>query len=269
MDDVNISHDALFAVPGYALVDRPAILQKAGATISGYDTQLLEIQVAPQQSVMAEPGSFQHCKTGAISISANMYGGCGQGCLRACCAAEKCCLMSLKNNQQGTQIVGISPNFPARIVPLDLSDPNNQGLYFKNGALLGFMSDDFRMEYEFAGCLRGCCGGMGCCYQKIYGSGFAFLNAGGFVAEKELAEGEVLITDEASVVAWESSLTFTLKSTGGFFTCCCGGEGLFFAKFKGPGKVYLQTMSFEKYKAALMKYAPRPKGGSGSGGSSD
>eukprot|EP00397_Hematodinium_sp_SG-2012_P056521 GEMP01069837.1.p1 GENE.GEMP01069837.1~~GEMP01069837.1.p1 ORF type:complete len:269 (+),score=48.08 GEMP01069837.1:61-867(+) len=248
-----------FAVKGYTAIGFKEVQRKANVNIVGYDSQLLEIKVPPGQQVMFEPGSFQHASKN-FKIGIEMYGGCGDGCKRACCAREPCCFMSIKNESSNPDIVGLTPNFPAHVLPIDLSDPKRRGMYFKNGSLLGFMSNNFKMTYEFAGCFRGLCGGFGCCYQKLEGTGFAYLNAGGFCFEKNLAPGEEVVVDESAVVTWDNTVKFELITAGGCLTCCCGGEGLFLAKFTGPGSVTLQTMSFEQYKAAVYAYGkPAPK----------
>ena len=33
--------------------------------------------------------------------------------------------------------------------------------------------------------------------------------------------------------------------------CCCGGEGMYYAKMTGPGLVFIESMSFAKYKKAV------------------
>jgi len=106
-------------------------------------------------------------------------------------------------------------------------------------------------------------GGLGCCYQKMHGSGYAYLNAGGFCFQARLSAGEEIIVDEKGVVAWDKNVKMELVTVGSIITCCCGGEGLFFAKFTGPGNVIMQTMSFEQYKEAVNYYGkPPPKQGS-------
>jgi len=100
----------------------------------------------------------------------------------------------------------------------------------------------------------------------VRGTGSAFLFAMGTIVSKTLAEGEVLVIDTNSVVGWEDTVKLGIKTTGGCFTCCCGGEGLFNTTLKGPGKVYIQSYSREKFAMALMALAgPGGKGGGGGG----
>ena len=68
---------------------------------------------------------------------------------------------------------------------------------------------------------------------------------------QELGPGETIVVDTHSLVAWTDSVVMDIKMTGGLFTCCCGGEGLFNTTLTGPGTVYFQSMSFQKFKRAL------------------
>lgn len=98
-----------------------------------------------------------------------------------------------------------------------------------------------------------CCAGFGCCRQKLSGSNdsIAFLAAGGTVVYKHLEENETITVDSGSVVGIESTVELGITFNGKFCTCCCGGEGCFSTTLKGPGRVYLQSMSFARFSAAV------------------
>ena len=57
--------------------------------------------------------------------------------------------------------------------------------------------------------------------------------------------------DTDSLVAWSESAQLGIQTTGGCLTCCCAGEGLFNTTLTGPGQVFFQSMSFEKFRSAL------------------
>lgn len=54
--------------------------------------------------------------------------------------------------------------------------------------------------------------------------------------------------DTHSLVSWEDSVEFDVRATGGCFTCCCAGSGLYNTKLTGPGEVFLQSYSYNKFK---------------------
>ena len=112
-----------------------------------------------------------------------------------------------------------------------------------------------------------CCGGIGFIQQSLTGKSpnlnVAFLAAGGTVMEKNLVDGVEIIVDMQSLVAWDSTVTYDLRLAGGLMTMCCAGEGMFVNVMKGPGRVVIQSMSFEKFCKAV---APSPAAGAAASG---
>ena len=96
-----------------------------------------------------------------------------------------------------------------------------------------------------------CCGGLGCIRQQATGNGTVFYSAGGTILQKTLAPGEKVITDATSIVGFQESVSFGVQPTGGCGGMCCGGEGLCYGTLTGPGVILVQSMSFEKFKAAV------------------
>jgi len=52
--------------------------------------------------------------------------------------------------------------------------------------------------------------------------------------------------DTGCVVALQPTVEFDIQFVGGFKNALFGGEGLFFATLRGPGKVFLQTLPFSR-----------------------
>ena len=94
------------------------------------------------------------------------------------------------------------------------------------------------------------------CAQVIKGDGMAFIGAMGVITHKTLAPGETLLVDTNSLVSWEDSVEFDVRTTGGCCTCCCAGEGLFNTKLTGPGEVFLQSYSHGKFKNYAIEWYP-------------
>lgn len=78
--------------------------------------------------------------------------------------------------------------------------------------------------------------------QRLQGDGLAFIHAGGTLLEKELMPEEVLKVDAGSLAAFAPSVDYDIQFVGGFKNVMLGGEGIFLARLKGPGKVYLQSL---------------------------
>ena len=95
--------------------------------------------------------------------------------------------------------------------------------------------------------------------QKLEGDGMAFVHAGGTLARRELAAGEVLKVDTGCIVGFSKDVDYDIEFVGGIRNTIFGGEGLFFASLRGPGVVYLQSLPFSRLAARV--WAAAPKGG--------
>lgn len=226
----------------------PATSSDDGFSIIGSDfSQVLEIALQAGETVTAEPGTMLHMTSG-MGLDADM-GGLGQSCKRCCCAGESMFRLHLQNKSQQVQKVGLTPRFPAKVVPVDLAA--HSGLIINRGAFLAAFGTEWKVNIQRVGGMAVCCcGGQGLFMNTLHGSGMAFLNAGGTVMTKILAEGEEIIVDPHSVLAFEKSVTLGVRRTGGCMVCCCAGQGLFNATLTGPGFVMVHSMALAKLRQA-------------------
>ncbi len=99
-------------------------------------------------------------------------------------------------------------------------------------------------------------GGEGFILQKVTGNGMCFLEGSGRIISKELAAGEELMVDTGNLMAFEESVSYEVESIKGFKNIFFGGEGLFLTKLRGPGKVYIQTVTAQDVATRLIPYLP-------------
>jgi uncharacterized protein (AIM24 family) len=104
--------------------------------------------------------------------------------------------------------------------------------------------------------LTGLFGGEGFIMQRLEGDGLVFMHAGGTVVERQLAAGEELHVDTGCVVGFEQSVDFSIEQVGGIKTALFAGEGLFFARLRGPGTVWLQSLPFSRLAGRMAAAAP-------------
>jgi len=90
--------------------------------------------------------------------------------------------------------------------------------------------------------------------EKLEGDGLAFAHAGGYVIERELLPGEILKVDTGCVVAYTAGVDFDIEFIRGIKNWMFGGEGLFFAVLRGPGKVWLQSLPISRLAGRIMQY---------------
>ena len=110
--------------------------------------------------------------------------------------------------------------------------------------------------------LTGLFGGDGFIMQKLDGDGWCFVHVGGTLAMRELAPGEELHVDTGCLAAMTPSVDMDITSVGGIKSMIFGGEGVFFAKLTGPGKVWIQSLPFSRLAGRMLAAAPasRSKG---------
>lgn len=236
-------------VSGFHIWSPAAMAQNNNFEITGSEfSQVLEVALGPDELITAEPGTMLYMSTG-MGLDADM-GGFGQGCKRCCCAGESMFRLHLKNTSNQVEKVGITPRFPAKIVPVDLRQ--HSGLIFNRGAFLAALGKEWRVDIKQASTAGVCCfGGQGLFLNTIHGNGMVFLNAGGTVLTKVLLPGEEIIVDKHGVLAFESTVTMGIRRTGGFMVCCCAGQGLYNTVLKGPGFVMIHSMALGRLRAAI------------------
>ena len=76
--------------------------------------------------------------------------------------------------------------------------------------------------------------------------------------EYTLQPNEVLKVDTGHVAMFEPTVNFDIELVKGFSNILFGGEGLFFATLRGPGRIWLQTMPTQALAKAIMPYLPKP-----------
>jgi len=240
------SEDRQLRYPGMQNVVLPARLTGDICQIGGSESQVAHLSVKPGQVMMTEAGAMMTKEEG-LDMSVHFGGDC---CKRCCCAGESPAYSTFTNKTNDTKVLGITPNYNAKIIPLDMEELKG-GMVIKHRAFLANDSGPLDWTFEFPGCTKCCCGGQGCCLSTISGKGFAYLTAGGTVYAKTLADGESITVDTQGVVAFEKSVKYDVQFLS-CWTCCFAGEGFAQTVLTGPGQVILQTMSFEKLKMAVM-----------------
>ncbi|MBD3388049.1 MAG: TIGR00266 family protein [Candidatus Altiarchaeales archaeon] len=158
--------------------------------------------------------------------------------------------------------VGFSGPFPGKIVALDVGGGRSI-LCQKDSYLCS--TDRVDVSIGFTKKLgAGFFGGEGFILQKLEGEGQVFVHAGGTVIERVLQAGEELRVDTGCLVAFDDSVQYDIKFIGGVRNVLFGGEGLFFALLRGPGKVLIQTLPFSRLADRVIS-ASRLAGGGGRG----
>ena len=227
--------------------------------IFGNDIQVLEIELDPQETVIAEAGAMVYMEEG-IDFQTKMGDGSNpsQGFLGKLMSAgarmitgESLFMTHFTHRGHGKSHVAFSAPYPGTILPIDLSTMRNHSLITQKDAFLAAALGT-KLSIHFNQRLgSGFFGGEGFILQRLQGDGRAFIHAGGTVVEKHL-NNETLRVDTGCVVAFEEGIDFSVQRAGGLKSMIFGGEGLFLATLRGTGRVWLQSMPVKKLIEALM-----------------
>ena len=209
--------------------------------IIGDDMQAVIISMGAGDVVRAEAGAMMFM-TDAIEMDAKMEGGLLGGLKRKLLAGESFFITHFRATSGAGKVAFAGP-YPGKIVSLPLQ---SQQLLCQKDAFLCAQGD---LDISIAFTRRigaGFFGGEGFILQKIEGTGTLFFHSGGTIVPMELAPGEHLRVDTGCLVAFDPSVSYDIVRVGGIKTSLFGGEGLFFASLKGPGRVWLQTLPFSR-----------------------
>jgi uncharacterized protein (TIGR00266 family) len=230
--------------------------------ILGNEMQCVEIELDPQESVVAEPGSFMMMDNG-IEMQTIFGDGSQQqsGILGKLFSAgkrlltgENLFMTAYTNIGQGKKQVTFASPYPGRIIPLDLYHLGSKIICQKDSFLCAAKGVSVGIEFQRK-LGTGLFGGEGFIMQKLEGDGMAFVHSGGHVIERTLQPGEMLKVDTGCIVAFTHDVNYDIQFVGGIKNTLFGGEGVFFATLSGPGKVWIQTLPISRLAGRLMAYA--------------
>ncbi len=220
--------------------------------IGGHDVQYVEIELDPQETVIAEAGAMLYMKEG-IQFETKMGDGSEPekglfGKLLSAAsrkiAGESIFLTHFTHTGMGKSHVAFSAPYPGTIVPLDLQALGGNVIVQRDAFLCAALGTKISMFFNRK-LGAGFFGGEGFILQKIQGDGKAFIHAGGTLIEHEL-NNETLRVDTGCVVGFQEGIDFSVEQAGNLKSMIFGGEGLFLATLRGTGKVWLQSIPINK-----------------------
>lgn len=211
--------------------------------IHGDDMQLVSIELDPGEGVRAETGAMCYMDQG-ILMQTGTGGGLFKGFKRML-TGDSFFITTFLNEGRHKARVGFAAPYPGKIIPLNLGTMGGRILCQKDAFLCAAAGIDIEIAFtkRFG---AGLFGGEGFILQSLEGDGWAFVHAGGAIISRELARGEEIRVDTGCLAAFEPSVDYDIQFVGGFRNALFGGEGLFLARMRGPGKVWLQSLPFSR-----------------------
>ena len=242
--------------------------------IFGEEMQYVEIELDPQEIVIAEAGSFMMMDNNIKMETIFGDGSVQQNTLfdkllsagKRVLTGESLFMTAFINQNNTKSKVSFAAPYPGKIIAIDLTHFGGKFICQKDSLLCA--AKGVAIGIEFSKKLgRGLFGGEGFIMQKIEGDGMAFVHSGGTLAKKELAEGEILKVDTGCIVGFTKDVDYDIEFIGGIKNSIFGGEGLFYATLRGPGTVYVQSLPFSRLADRIIASAPKAGGKSREEGS--
>lgn len=236
--------------------------------ILGDDLQAVIVTLDPNEQVLAEAGAFFYMTDGVdmqTSMSTDKNKGFFGSLLKAAgrmVTGESFFVTTFTNTGAARADVAFSAPYPGKIIPIDLKAIGGTFLCQKDSFLCAARGTDVTIAFNRK-IGAGLFGGEGFILQKLQGDGLVFVHAGGTVVEQRLEPGQTLRVDTGCVVGFEPGVDFDVQFVGGFKNALFGGEGLWFATLRGPGRVFLQTLPFSRLANRILAGAMHGKEQSG------
>src|SRR5689334_3626930 len=241
-----------------------ALMHEIDYEIFGDDLQYVEVELDPMEAAVAEAGGMMYMEDG-IDMETIFGDGSQQnsGFLGALMGAGKRLLVGeslfmtvFQNQAQVKRRVAFGAPYPGKIIPVHLAEIGGELLTQKDAFLCAAKGVSIGVAFtkRFG---AGLFGGEGFILERLQGDGLAFVHAGGAIHQRELAMGEVLRVDTGCIVAFQPSVNYDIQFVGKIKTALFGGEGLFFATLRGPGRVWLQSLPLSRLAGRITAASPQ------------
>ncbi|MBL4784495.1 MAG: AIM24 family protein [Cohaesibacteraceae bacterium] len=235
--------------------------------IHGTEMQFVEIELDPGESAVAEAGSMM-MKHPQIRMDTVFGDGSEQnagffdklvGAGKRLVTGESLFTTVFTHEGQGKAKVSFASPYPGHIMAIKLDELGGSLICQKDAFLAAARGVSIGIEFQKK-ILTGLFGGEGFIMQRLEGDGWAFVHVGGNVVEKRLEAGEELHVDTGCVAAYTTGIDFDLERAGSIKSMIFGGEGVFFAKLRGPGTVWIQSLPFSRLAGRIFASAPQAGG---------
>ena len=239
---------------------------KVDYKVIGDDIQIVEVELDPGETVIAEAGAMNYMDDG-ITFEAKMGDGSKpDGGLfgklmdagKRAITGESIFLTHFTNSSSGKKSVAFAAPYPGKIIPIDMTKVNGELLCQKDAFLCAALGTEVGIAFtKRLG--AGFFGGEGFILQRLRGDGMAFVHVGGTVIKRKL-NNDTIRVDTGCIAAFTSGINYDIERAGSLKSMFFGGEGLFLATLSGTGVVLLQSLPFSRMADRILQHAPSAGG---------
>jgi uncharacterized protein (TIGR00266 family) len=236
--------------------------------VYGDDMQFVEIDLDPEEAAVAEAGGMMFMEDGIQmetifgdgSQQKSGFLGALMGAGKRLITGESLFMTVFMNKAAQKRKVSFAAPYPGKIVAVHLTDVGGELICQKDSFLVAAKGVSLGIAFQKRLGV-GFFGGEGFIMQRLQGDGWAFIHAGGTLYERVLQPGETVRVDTGCIVAFAPTVDYDIERAGGIKSMLFGGEGLFFATLRGPGKVWLQSLPLSRLAGRIFAAAPQTGGG--------
>lgn len=193
-----------------------------------------EITLPPGGAVRVEAGAMAMTR-GDVTMATSTQGGFFKG-LRRSLGGESFFVNDFSSSQGG--VVGVAAALPGDMTKVSLDGSGT--LLVQSGS---WIASDPAIDVDSSwGGGKSFFSGEGLILLRCSGRGDLLVSSYGAIRSATLTAGETLTLDTGHVVAFDDSVTYSVRKAGSWKSTLLGGEGLV-TDFTGPGRVWLQTRS--------------------------
>ena len=243
---------------------RPGIADDVDYEIRGHEMQFVEIELDPGESAVAEAGSLMF-KDASIAMDTvfgdGSHAAASGGFLSKIGAAARRVVTGENlfitvfthdgDSAAGKARLAFAAPYPGKIIPMRLADMGGQIIAQRDSFLCAARGVTIGIFFQRK-IMTGMFGGEGFIMQKLEGDGWVFVHAGGTIIERDLRPGETLHVDTGCLVAMTPDVSFDIERVGSVKSMIFGGEGVFFARLQGPGRIWLQSLPFSRLAGRML-----------------
>jgi len=231
--------------------------------IIGEDLQFVEIELDPNEATVAEAGGMMYMDDGIEmetifgdgSQQTGGFMGALMGAGKRLLTGESLFMTVFLNRSTAKRPIAFGAPYPGRIVAVHLDEIGGELIAQKDSFLAAAKGVSIGIAFQKKLGV-GLFGGEGFIMQRLQGDGWAFVHAGGMLQERTLAPGELIRVDTGCIVALQPTVSYDIEYVGKIKTALFGGEGLFFATLRGPGRIWLQSLPLSRMANRIVSAVP-------------
>jgi uncharacterized protein (TIGR00266 family) len=271
--DIIMAFGSVPKIPVARHIRSTSIADDIDFEVKGLETQFVEVELDSGESAIAEAGSMMF-KDANIEMTTVFGDGSHQesngfldklvGAGKRLITGESLFTTVFTHQGHGKARVAFAAPYPGHILALKLDELDGRLVCQKDAFLCAAKGVSLGIEFQRR-IMTGLFGGEGFIMQRLDGDGWVFVHVGGTTVERILAPGEELHVDTGCVAAYTGDIDFDLVRAGSIKSMIFGGEGVFFAKLTGPGKVWIQSLPFSRLAGRMLQAAPQRGGSKGEG----